>query len=327
MEKKFRLTLIAFSMFTILSIGFSSIPSYAVPSSQVAIIGGPVIQFGGNIPTTDAAFAGFTFANIAPGVGAIVGALGPFDTVVLNAASSQVNCNLTGAGTITGAELAELVAFALAGGKLIVYDSECPMNDFMWLPLNLQFMTINPGQAGAGGTAQIVEENVLSTTPVTGAADIDVIALCSDDACGDSNTLTAVGTDLCLDIEVDNVFMTGFEPVHVYNKAGSFGLGMLIYNGLDYDFASPGTTPSPTGSSGGVLAQLFLNELNAMFNPHAESLSCGTVVQPPRTVGGSMLTIDTSALLLAGASSISMWMIPVVIAGIGIGVFVIKRKK
>ena len=43
-------------------------------------------------------------------------------------------------------------------------------------------------------------------------------------------------------------------------------------------------------------------------------------------VGGINIPIDTSALLLAGVQSISMWMIPVVVAGIGIGVFVIKRR-
>ncbi len=51
------------------------------------------------------------------------------------------------------------------------------------------------------------------------------------------------------------------------------------------------------------------------------------IVDEAPAVGGSMVPIDTSALLLAGAQSISMWMIPVVLAGIGIGVFVIKRKK
>ena len=44
-------------------------------------------------------------------------------------------------------------------------------------------------------------------------------------------------------------------------------------------------------------------------------------------IGGISIPMDTSALLLAGVSSISMWMIPVVIAGVGIGVFVIKRRK
>jgi len=41
-------------------------------------------------------------------------------------------------------------------------------------------------------------------------------------------------------------------------------------------------------------------------------------------IGGTFIPIDQSALLLAGVQSISMWMIPVVIAGIGI--FVIKRR-
>jgi len=46
---------------------------------------------------------------------------------------------------------------------------------------------------------------------------------------------------------------------------------------------------------------------------------------PP--IGGTFIPLDTTALLLAGAQSVSMWMIPVVVAGIGIGVFVIKRRE
>ena len=44
-------------------------------------------------------------------------------------------------------------------------------------------------------------------------------------------------------------------------------------------------------------------------------------------VGGEIIPINTSALLLAGVQSVSMWMIPVVIAGAGIGVFVIMRSR
>ena len=43
-------------------------------------------------------------------------------------------------------------------------------------------------------------------------------------------------------------------------------------------------------------------------------------------VGGTEIPIDTTPLLLAGVQSVSMWMIPVVLAGIGIGIFVIKRR-
>jgi len=44
-------------------------------------------------------------------------------------------------------------------------------------------------------------------------------------------------------------------------------------------------------------------------------------------IGGTLIPIDTTALLLAGVQGISMWMIPVVVAGVGIGIFVIKRRK
>jgi len=43
------------------------------------------------------------------------------------------------------------------------------------------------------------------------------------------------------------------------------------------------------------------------------------------SVGGELLPIDSTALLLAGAQTFS-WMIPVVLSGIGIGLFVVSRK-
>ncbi len=43
-------------------------------------------------------------------------------------------------------------------------------------------------------------------------------------------------------------------------------------------------------------------------------------------IGGELLPIDQSALLLAGVQSISMWMIPVVLSVLGIGLFVVSRK-
>jgi hypothetical protein len=44
-------------------------------------------------------------------------------------------------------------------------------------------------------------------------------------------------------------------------------------------------------------------------------------------VGGEILPINSMALMLAGVQSISMWMIPVVVSGAGIGVFVIMRTR
>ena len=42
-------------------------------------------------------------------------------------------------------------------------------------------------------------------------------------------------------------------------------------------------------------------------------------------VGGSLTPIDTTMVLVAGAQSISAWMIPVIVAGIGFAI-VIARK-
>jgi len=49
-----------------------------------------------------------------------------------------------------------------------------------------------------------------------------------------------------------------------------------------------------------------------------------TPPQPP-VVGGEFLLTDSTALLLTGAQSFS-WMIPVILSGIGIGLFVVSRK-
>lgn len=43
-------------------------------------------------------------------------------------------------------------------------------------------------------------------------------------------------------------------------------------------------------------------------------------------VGGESLSVDSSALILAGAQSFS-WMIPVILSGIGIGLFVLTKSK
>ncbi len=45
-----------------------------------------------------------------------------------------------------------------------------------------------------------------------------------------------------------------------------------------------------------------------------------------QTVGGELLPIETTSLLLAGAQSFS-WMIPVVLSGIGIGLFIFRKSE
>jgi len=67
-------------------------------------------------------------------------------------------------------------------------------------------------------------------------------------------------------------------------------------------------------------------QLQFFFHPNVQKLEIWTTSFDDPKVGGTFIPIDTSSLLLAGAQSISMWMIPVILAGIGIGIFVIKRR-
>jgi len=76
-----------------------------------------------------------------------------------------------------------------------------------------------------------------------------------------------------------------------------------------------------TLSLAGVFTQIAASTLQETIGGFAFIDTCTDVL-----VGGTYIPIDQSALLLAGVQSVSMWMIPVVIAGIGIGVFVIKRR-
>ena len=108
--------------------------------------------------------------------------------------------------------------------------------------------------------------------------------------------------------------------------------------------ATPVVTCFDATSSPGILIDsgqdgpdLFIFDFECHPNPNWESI----VIQLdpnvilveiwtetfPTSVGGTFIPIDTTALLLAGIQSISMWMIPVVAAGIVIGVFAIKRRK
>jgi len=70
------------------------------------------------------------------------------------------------------------------------------------------------------------------------------------------------------------------------------------------------------------LTNVFPPEFDVCDNTPTWFLLSG---HPPDVVGGEFLPIDSTALLLAGAQTFS-WMIPLVLSGIGIGLFVVSRK-
>jgi len=69
--------------------------------------------------------------------------------------------------------------------------------------------------------------------------------------------------------------------------------------------------------------------LDAVCNPitgECEDIpSNDPVCQPP--VAGELLPLDTSALMIAGLTSMSVWMIPTVVGLAGVGVYLVKFRK
>ncbi len=81
------------------------------------------------------------------------------------------------------------------------------------------------------------------------------------------------------------------------------------------------------GTDGGNLYEInTATGLSSLVTPSGFSAVTGLTLVNDVPIGGISIPIDSTALILAGAQSISMWMIPVILAGIGIGVFVIKRR-
>jgi hypothetical protein len=227
---------------------------------------------GGCLPVTGNAgeLGDFSFAAMIPG-NVSATALAPFDTAVLNVASSAMACNTN---TLTVAQQAALVNFVAAGKKLIIFDSECRPQDYSWLPF--PFTTRNPGALGARGTLTVVEDNFLSTKvgdPSCSSGDahcIDVQYLGgSTDSVGDMNVMTTFDPNWCLDLSGTNAIgVTG--PVHTYAKypAGADD-GLIIYNGLDQDYQGFSIAEAN-------LRKLWVQELQQPFSP--SNLPCGVAV-------------------------------------------------
>ena len=257
-------------------------------SENVVVIGGSTLDLNnpcqGNI-STDANTMYWTGGGCLPVVGPLgelgdfsftamspadvsAATLAPFDTAVLNVASSAMQCDTN---TLTEQQQADLIAFVEAGNKLIIYDSECypgPV-DYSWLPF--PFTTANPGAMGAQGTLTIVEENTLSSADSTSPYFIDAADLGNNtDAVGDMNVMTTFDPNWFIDMSGTNILgVTG--PVHTYaNFPAGTDIGLIIYNGLDQDYQY-----SFAGNPN--LRKIWVQELQQEFNP-AELPSSVTVI-------------------------------------------------
>lgn len=240
--------------------------------------------YGGTLPTT-----GFpdgyspSFTNVDPYSIGTTQDLSGYDTVVLVGI-----CNI-GSTSFLGnpAWKSTVEQFVYNGGKLIIWDSECQNTDYS--NFMLPFATNNPGQLGATGTLGVTEENSLSRTSPLSPRYVDVTKIGSQtDAVGDANVFISQDPLWCVDMRAINASIGApARPTHTYAgtqtlQPNGFGNGLIIYNGLDKDYAYNSGFDTTNGRTN--LARVWLFELLQPFNPDA--LPCGI----PSTCGNG--TID-----------------------------------
>ena len=119
--------------------------------------------------------------------------------------------------------------------------------------------------------------------------------------------------------------LSGPTTVHHVIVSGKSDVGPFIPE-LNPSIVFPGATLTVTTIP---FEDGIFGSINAGFAPVTPdlSISCNGDTPPPDdgVVGGELIPIETTSLLLANAQTFS-WMIPVVLSGIGIGLFVVSRK-
>lgn len=276
-------------------LGTTPVAKATTTSSNVAIVPDPVCAHGGTLPTTDAAFAAFTFTNLA-WAAVDAASLAAYDTVVLLIETSTV--------PLTSSQKTDLINWVNGGGKLIIYDSETvPGVDYSWLPYPMT--TENPGAIGYGaGDITYLEDNSLGSTTLASPYYIDITIVPTggwSDAVGDCNVFVTYDPNWCGDIQARNWYSYPDSPGYDGSPAGwvhtyaPYGDGLMIYNGFDIDPLSSGTTPSTTGV--GNLAKIWLMELEQPWGDDY-NLPCQRRVAPEEAVGGEIIPINMVRLIL-----------------------------
>jgi len=103
--------------------------------------------------------------------------------------------------------------------------------------------------------------------------------------------------------------------------------------------AFAGDTSSDNDEDGFTPSQGDCNDGDPLIHPEAEEIcddqidnNCDELIDGDdllcqEEVAGELLPLDNSALMIAGLSSMSVWMIPTVLGLAGVGVYLVKFRK
>jgi len=135
---------------------------------------------------------------------------------------------------------------------------------------------------------------------------------------------------LAFNTDGTKMFVMGFSGDDVNEYAcTAFDVSTCAYSGdaERFDVSGQETTPASLAFNAAGTKMFVMGLMGDDVNEYCLGVPFDVSSEPCDVpIGGTYIPIDQTALLLAGVQSISMWMIPVVIAGIGIGIFVIKRR-
>lgn len=131
--------------------------------------------------------------------------------------------------------------------------------------------------------------------------------------------------------------LTGLDPstVQIDMLVGTDNFLLdIVLNGASIG-APPGVSfvvPTPISINSGFQSSIntlefVVQDVGSISGFRVEIVTADADPEDPRelVVGGEIIPIESTSLILAGAQSFS-WMIPVLVSGIGIGSFVISRK-
>jgi len=129
-----------------------------------------------------------------------------------------------------------------------------------------------------------------------------------------------------------NIVFSGLSSSNVANHMhgpAPVGVNAGVQVGLVLDSPSIGNTVLNAEQESDLLFGSWYINIHSSNFPGGEirgQITCG--LAPTDTqVAGELLPLDTSALMIAGLTSMSVWMIPTVLGLAGVGVYLVKFRK